>query len=217
MFLGRYDMLHTAMKHTIAGLCMVLLFCGTVFAAGTPTDTLSVTVNDILSILKEPNYKDPVKRVPLRAQIEKKVHEVFDFSEFSARTVGRNWQSFSAEQKERFDKAFANLLLITYLDKIQGYNGEQVAYTGEILSSKKDRAEVQTIVTLSDKTQVPVSYRMMLKGDQWVVYDVIIETISLIKNYRSQFQDVLTRGTPEQLIEKVENRARELQALSTVN
>ena len=210
-------MLHTVMKRTLVCLCMVLLLCGTALAAGTPTDTLSVTVNDILSILKEPAYKDPVKRVPLRAQIEKKVHEVFDFSEFSARTVGRSWQSFSAEQKTRFDEAFANLLLITYLDKIQGYNGEQVAYTGEILSAKKDRAEVQTIVTLADKTQVPVSYRMMLKGDRWVVYDVIIENISLIKNYRSQFQDVLTRGTPEQLIEKVENRARELQAVSTVN
>ncbi len=210
-------MMHALKKQMVVCLCMAFLFCGTAFAAGTPTDTLSVTVNDVLAILKEPDYKDPVKRVPLRAQIEKKVHEVFDFGEFSARTVGRSWQSFSAEQKARFDEAFANLLLITYLDKIQGYNGEQVAYLGELLSSKNDRAEVETIVTLADKTQVPVSYRMMLKDDRWVVYDVIIENVSLIKNYRSQFQDVLTRGTPEQLIEKVENRARELQALSTVN
>ena len=210
-------MLHTIMKQMLAVLCTGLLLCGTAVAADTPTATLSATVNDVLSILKEPGYGDPVKRVPLRAQIEKKVHEVFDFSEFSARTVGRNWPSFSADQKARFDKAFANLLLITYLDKIQGYNGEQVAYTGEILSAKKDRAEVQTIVTLADKKQVPVSYRMMLKEGRWVVYDVIIENVSLIKNYRSQFQDVLTRGTPDQLIERVETRARELQAQSAMN
>ena len=130
--------------------------------------------------------------------------------------MGRNWPTFSNAQKERFDKAFANLLLITYLDKVQGYNGEKINYAGEILSSKGDRAEIQTIVTLSDGKPVPVSYRMLLKNGKWVVYDVLIENVSLIKNYRSQFQDVLNRGTPDQLIEKVEARARELQAQSTI-
>ena len=100
-------------------------------------------------------------------------------------------------------QAFANLLLITYLDKIQGYNGEKIEYSGEVLSTKGDRAEIQTIVTLSDGKPVPVAYRMMLKNGKWVVYDVLIENVSLIKNYRSQFQDVLTRGTPEQLIERL--------------
>ena len=100
---------------------------------------------------------------------------------------------------------------------MQGYNGEKIDYSGEVLSTKGDRAEIQTVVTLSDGKPVPVAYRMMLKNGKWVVYDVLIENISLIKNYRSQFQDVLTRGTPEQLIDKVESRARELQAQSTVN
>ena len=200
----------------IAG--MMLLLCGKAWAApSTAMTTLQSSVESILGILKDPAYKDSEKRVPLRAQIEKKVRDVFDFTEFSARTVGRNWPAFTADQKNRFDKAFSQLLLITYLDKIQGYNGEQVVYTGETMSSKKDRAEIQTIVTLADKKQVPVAYRMMLKNNRWVVYDVIIENVSLIKNYRSQFQDVLNRGTPDQLIEKVEARARELQAQSTVN
>ncbi len=131
--------------------------------------------------------------------------------------MGRNWPTFSEAQKQRFDTAFANLLLITYLDKVQGYNGEKIAYTGEVMSSKGDRAEIQTVVTLSDGKAVPVAYRMMLKNGRWVVYDVLIENVSLIKNYRSQFQDVLSRGTPEQLIDKVEARARELQAQSAVN
>ena len=204
-------------KKILLACCIGLLACSNLFAAPVALPTLQTSVDAILNILKEPGYKDPVQRVALRAQIEKKVHEVFDFSEFSARTVGRNWPAFSAEQKANFDKAFAELLLVTYLDKIQGYNGEQVAYTGETLSSKKDRAEIQTIVTLADKKQVPVAYRMMLKNGRWVVYDVLIENVSLIKNYRSQFQDVLNRGTPEQLIEKVQSRARELQAQAAVN
>ena len=78
-------------------------------------------------------------------------------------------------------------------------------------------ADNNDVVTLSDGKAVPVAYRMMLKNGRWVVYDVLIENVSLIKNYRSQFQDVLSRGTPEQLIDKVEARARELQAQSAVN
>lgn len=204
-------------RHMVLALCSVFILCGTVHAAESPLAVLQTQIDQILNVLKEPNYKDPIKRVPLRAQIEKYVHEIFDFSEFSARTVGRNWPSFSDAQKERFDKAFANLLLITYLDKIQGYNGEKIEYSGESSRQRGDRAEIQTIVTLSDGKPVPVAYRMMLKNGKWVVYDVLIENVSLIKNYRSQFQDVLTRGTPEQLIERVEARARELQAQSTVN
>ena len=206
-----------SLRALFVALCGVFLLAGTVCAAESPMATLQVKVDQILDVLKQPAYKDPIKRVPLRAQIEKYVHEIFDFGEISARTVGRNWPTFSEAQKQRFDTAFANLLLITYLDKVQGYNGEKIAYTGEVMSSKGDRAEIQTVVTLSDGKAVPVAYRMMLKNGRWVVYDVLIENVSLIKNYRSQFQDVLSRGTPEQLIDKVEARARELQAQSAVN
>lgn len=181
-------------------------------AAETPSQRLRETVDQVLLVLQEPEYRNPATRAPLRAKIERQVRTVFDFEEFSARTVGKSWPSFTAEQKKRFDDAFAELLLVTYLDKIQGYNGEQVAYVGEVLSSRGDRAEVQTIVTLSDGKKVPVAYRMMLKNGQWVVYDVLIENVSLIKNYRSQFQDVLTKGTPDQLIERVVARTNELRA-----
>lgn len=196
-------------------LAAVLLITAWTLDAGaveTPSKRLQTSVDQVLVLLKEPGYKNPATRPPLRARIEEQVRKVFDFEEFSARTVGRNWPSFSAEQKKRFDDAFAELLLVTYLDKIQGYNGEKVAYTGEVLSSKGDRAEVQTVVTLSDGKTVPVAYRMMLKNGQWVVYDVLIENVSLIKNYRSQFQDVLAKGSPEQLIERVVARSNELRA-----
>ena len=144
-------------RHMVLALCSVFILCGTVHAAESPLAVLQTQIDQILNVLKEPNYK------------------------------------------------------------IQGYNGEKIEYSGEVLSTKGDRAEIQTIVTLSDGKPVPVAYRMMLKNGKWVVYDVLIENVSLIKNYRSQFQDVLTRGTPEQLIERVEARARELQAQSTVN
>ena len=100
---------------------------------------------------------------------------------------------------------------------MQDETGEKRDESWDGRSTEGDRAGIQTIVSLADGKPVPVAYRMMLKNGKWVVYDVLIENVSLIKNYRSQFQDVLTRGTPEQLIERVEARARELQAQSTVN
>lgn len=115
-----------SLRNMFLVLCGVVMLAGVAYAAESPSATLRVKVDQILDVLKEPGYKDPIKRVPLRAQIEKYVHEIFDFSEFSARTVGRNWPSFTEVQKERFDKAFADLLLITYLDKVQGYNGEKI-------------------------------------------------------------------------------------------
>lgn len=194
-------------------MCGVLLVCAvSAWAAETPSATLQKNVDEVLMVLQEKDYRNPATRPPLRQKIETVIHTVFDFHEFSARTVGSNWPDFTPDQQKRFDEAFANLLLTTYLDKIDGYNGEKIQYNGENISQKGDRAEVQTVVTLSDGKPVPVAYRMMLKKDVWVVYDVLIENISLIKNYRSQFAEVLTRGTPDQLIERVQTRVNELRA-----
>ena len=120
-------------------LAAAMCVCGA-SAAETPSQRLRATVDQVLLVLQEPEYRNPATRAPLRAKIERQVRTVFDFEEFSARTVGKSWPSFTAEQKKRFDDAFAELLLVTYLDKIQGYNGEQVMYTGEVLSSRGDRS-----------------------------------------------------------------------------
>ncbi len=191
---------------------LVVVLAATGLAQDGPSAALRQSVDQVLLVLKEPGYRDPALRPPLRAKIETLIHGIFDFSEFSARTVGRNWPSFTEDQKKRFDEAFAELLLTTYLDKVEGYNGEQVEYLGELLSRKGDKAEVRTTVTLADGKKVPVSYRMMLKNGKWVVYDVLIENVSLIKNYRSQFAEVLSKGTPEQLIERVKARVTALRA-----
>lgn len=195
----------------IVVILLCILFVTTdSLASDSPSQRLKNTVDQVLVHLKDPAYQNPATRPPIRADIEKQIRVIFDFNEFSARTVGKNWSAFSSDQQKRFNDAFADLLLVTYLDKIDGYNGEQIAYTGEILSGQGNRTEVQTIVTLSDGKKTPVAYRMMLKNNQWVVYDVIIENISLIKNYRSQFKDILTKGTPDQLIAKVLHRTKEL-------
>ena len=98
-------------RHMVLALCSVFILCGTVHAAESPLAVLQTQIDQILNVLKEPNYKDPIKRVPLRAQIEKYVHEIFDFSEFSARTVGRQHRRCSQPQKPYFQFSHMNFCL----------------------------------------------------------------------------------------------------------
>lgn len=171
---------------------------------------LEVSISRVLDCIKNPDYVNPATRPPLRRQIEDEVYHIFDFGEFSSRTVGPRWKEFSAAQKKSFSNAFADLLLTTYLNKVDGYNGEQVAYTGEIANAAKTRVEVRTEITMKDGTRVPVAYRMMAKDNSWRVYDIIVENLSLVKNYRTQFQDILTSGTPDELIARVKAKAEEV-------
>ncbi|MDR3358190.1 MAG: ABC transporter substrate-binding protein [Desulfovibrio sp.] len=168
---------------------------------------LEVSTDRILASIKNPDYVNPTTRAYLRQQIEEEALYIFDFTEFSSRTVGQRWRTFTADQQKRFSDAFADLLISTYVNKIDGYNGEQVAYAGEISSG--DKVEVRTVITMKDGKKIPVSYRMLPRGDAWRVYDVLIENISLVKNYRAQFQDILNREAPDKLIERIGIKARE--------
>ena len=205
-------------------LLLVLLFWGRgeAFAASVTANVpdpslarqmLETSTDRILSLLKNPNYVNPATRAPLRRQIEDEVYHIFDFREFSARTLGQHWRSFTEAERADFTQAFACLLFSTYLNHIDGYNGESVRFVSERVSSTHRRVEIATEITMSDGKILPISYRMMFKeeaaGAVWVVYDVFVEGISLVNNYRTQFQEVLMKSSPAQLIESVRARASE--------
>ena len=171
---------------------------------------LEVSITRVLDCIKNPDYVNPATRAPLRRQIEDEVLHIFDFGEFSSRTVGPRWKEFTPDQKKRFSDAFADLLLTTYLNKVDGYNGEQVVYTGELANAAGNRVEARTEITMKDGTRVPVAYRMMTKDSSWRVYDIIVENLSLVKNYRTQFQDILTSASPDELIARVKAKADEV-------
>jgi phospholipid transport system substrate-binding protein len=177
---------------------------------------LETRVNSIFAILKEPGFANKASRPEYRKRIEVEIAKIFDFTEFSSRTVGQRWNSFTPEQRQKFVGAFESLLKATYLDRIDGYGGEQVSFLGEQVSTKGDRVEVQTSLTMKDKKLLPMSYRMLFKGGVWVVYDVIIENISLVMNYRSQFQELLLKDSPESLSARILEQARKLRESTDV-
>jgi phospholipid transport system substrate-binding protein len=173
---------------------------------------LEATVNAVLAELQKPELQNPATQQQVLASVEKIILTLFDFEELSMRTVGPTWRSFSDDQKTRFQAAFTNLLRESYLEKLNGYNGETVTYLGENSSSDGKRAEIQTSVDVMGKP-VPVAYRMIRKND-WVVYDMIIEGVSMVQNYRTQFQDLLSRGSIEQLIQLVDGKASEVREIN---
>jgi len=177
-------------------------------AGGQARRALEVRVNNIFAILQHPGFADKASRPEYRMKIEEEVATFFDFAEFSSRTVGPRWNSFTPEQSRNFIEAFKSLLKATYLDRVDGYSGEKVTYLGEQVSAKGDRVEVRTTLSMKGNKVMPVNYRMLPKNGKWVVYDVIIENISLVMNYRTQFQELLLKDSPEALIARILDQAR---------
>lgn len=171
---------------------------------------LESTINQVLAELNKPELKNPATRSAVLNKIELIIRSLFSFEELSMRTVGPKWRSFSPDQRKRFIEAFEDLLRERYLSSLEGYNGETVNYLGENSGAKGDKVEIQTAINIQNKV-VPVSYRMLQKG-RWLVYDVVIEGVSMVQNYRSQFQSVLDKGDADQLITLVRQKADETRA-----
>lgn len=207
-------MIRTNIKKILPALLLpvflLLLVQSTAFAAHSPARTeLEKTINLVLDELKKPELKNPATRNAVLQRVEVIVRTMFSFQELSMRSVGPEWKNFTPDQKTRFTAAFETLLRETYLEKLDGYNGEQVNYTGE-LNLGSNRVEIQTIVNIKNKP-VPVNYRMIQRG-RWVVYDVVIEGVSMVANYRGQFQNVLAKNGVEKLIDLVRVKADEARA-----
>lgn len=192
-------------------LCLSVAAAPAAKAESAARQTLENSINKVLHELDDPGLKNPATQEAILDRVEKIINGIFDPAELSLRTVGPSWSTLSDDQKARFAEAFEDLLRETYLEKLAGYDGEKVIYQGETTSSKGDKVEVSTIVDIKDKP-VPVAYRMLNKNGRWVVYDVIIEGVSMVQNYRTQFQDLLASGDIESLIKRITAKAAELKS-----
>jgi len=189
---------------TSLALIALLVLPASVLAA-TAEETLRDTMDDILQVLKEPAQKGTQAYQEERSKLEQIINDIFDFQELSARAVGLHWKRFSDEQKQEFAKAFADLLGQKYLDRIQSYKNERIVF-GEMRTSARGNVEIQTRVVQDDK-EIPIAYRMTETAQGWRVYDVIVEGVSLVKNYRTQFMEIMVNGSPEDLIQAVKKKS----------
>ncbi|MDR2892278.1 MAG: ABC transporter substrate-binding protein [Deltaproteobacteria bacterium] len=170
--------------------------------------TLEKSLDEVIAILESPDFKNPAKNAPLMQAVKDKIYGICDFQEFSARTIGGRWRAFTPEQQQAFTEAFAELLFETYNSKLLAYDGQQFNFLGETVSSKGDKVEIRTTIPYDGK-EAAVNYRMIQKDSGWKIYDMIIENIGMVQNYRNQFQDILSTKTPEDLIASIRDKAKE--------
>jgi len=174
-----------------------------------PMATIKAPIDTVIAILNDPRYKVKGSKSAQRDEIWKNVKPMFNFDEIARRAVARNWSDFNDAEKAAFTDVFAQFLGNTYIDKVQGeYHNEQIVYLGQDFYSDI-YAEVKTQI-VRETLKIPVNYRMLKGGDgQWTVYDIIVEGVSLIKNYRTQFASILSKDKPAQLIQQLKDKLAE--------
>jgi phospholipid transport system substrate-binding protein len=199
------------MRRKLIGVIMILLVVLLILPLQAYADAAKATVegqvNKMLARMQEPAFKALAKDAKL-AEIRKIINEIFDYQELSRRTLGREWRKFKPEQQKEFVDLFSQLLENVYADRILAYTHEKIEFGKETVL-KKGRVEVESYIITTDNKKVPLFYRVTEKKNQWRVYDVVIEGVSMIKNYRGQFRQILTNKKPEDLLQTLREKVKE--------
>lgn len=172
---------------------------------GAALDTVTTNVNSVLDVLRDPKLKGESGKKAKEQRIETAADKLFDYVELSKRTLGLNWNKFSVGQRKEFVELFKELLRNTYIDRITAYTDQKVSFLKEIPLSETTM-EVQSVV-VSRNGRTPINYRVIKKENNWKVYDVVIEGVSLVNNYRTQFREILGNNPPQALIDTLRKRA----------
>jgi phospholipid transport system substrate-binding protein len=183
-------------------------FSASSFAQNSPTDDIRTSVDTIIAILND----GQLDRAGKRSKISEVVYKRFDFRAMSQRTLATNWRKTTDAEKDKFVDLFSKLIENSYIGKLDSYTNEKVDYTGEKLDGRKAVVETLIITTSAD---IPVDYRVYQKGGQWLIYDVIIEGVSLISNYRSSYQEIMKNEGFEGLLTKMQAKIDELASTSS--
>jgi phospholipid transport system substrate-binding protein len=199
------------MKKKLVGLhimvlAVLLILPLQVYAADAKA-TVETQINKMLARMQEPSFKEQSRDAKL-ADIRKIINEIFDYQELSERTLGRDWKKFNPQQQTEFVDLFSKLLENVYADRILAYTHEKIDY-GKVTELSKDQVEVESYIITTDNKKVPLFYRLIQKDGNWRVYDVVIEGVSMIKNYRGQFREMLTNKTPEDLLQTLREKVKE--------
>lgn len=201
------------LRIAVACSVVVALLVGRDATAGAPTDQLRAQVDKVLKLLDDPALKAPDKAKERRAAVRKVADDIFDFGETAKRSLGRHWAARTPEEREEFVKLFGDLLERSYISKIELYGGEKIQYVGDRIEG--DTAAVQSKLLTKTGSEVPIEYRMLRKSDRWLVYDVVIEGVSLVANYRTQFNKIIQTSSFQDLVKKMKTRQEELGAAAS--
>jgi phospholipid transport system substrate-binding protein len=183
----------------IVAFAALLLLAGAPASAG-PTDQLREYTDQVIKVLDDP----ALARGDRRAAVRKIAHEAFDVTETARRVLARHWQARTPAEREEFTQLFADLLERTYIARLDEYGGERIRYVGESVDG--ELATVRARIATRTGIEVPVESRMVHRGERWLIYDVLIENVSLVGNYRSQFDRIVRSSSYEELVRRLKQK-----------
>ena len=186
------------------GLSILLLVQPVWVAAGVPGDQVRQTTDKLLAILKDPQLKGESKKNERRDKLKEVIYQRFDFTEMAKRSLGSEWPRRSPEEQKEFVKLFTDLLERAYLDQLESYSGEKIQYLKE--REDDNYAQVETKIIDKKGQEFSVNYRLHNRNGDWKVYDVVIEDISLVNNYRAQFKRALATASYEELVNRMKGK-----------
>jgi phospholipid transport system substrate-binding protein len=179
-----------------AAAMMIALTVGVAWA-GAPTEQVRQYTDQVVKILEDPQLRSADKR----AAVRKVAIEIFDVNETARRALGTHWQGRTPAERDEFVRLFADLLERTYISKVDLFGGERLRYTAESIDG--DFAIVRAKVITKKATEIPVEARMLRHGDHWLIYDISVENVSLIANYRTQFDRIIRTSSFQELVRKL--------------
>ena len=194
------------LKHIALTALTWVLLATPVFAA--TIDDVKKTVDEVVRIVsdKEMKKNTPKRRLALK----KTISVIFDYDEMAKRSLGKHWNPRTPDEKKEFTELFATLLENSYASKIESYNNEKIVYIKNTVDG--DYSEVKSKVVTAKRDEFTLDYRLLNQNGKWMVYDVVIEGVSLVSNYRSQFNRIITANGYPALVKKLQNKSNELKA-----
>lgn len=175
--------------------------------AGPPSDQLRTQIDRVIKVLEDPELKRDGRSTERRAAIRRIAYDIFDFTETTRRSLGQHWQGRTAAEREEIVRLYADLLERSYIGKIETYSGERLQFVGDAVEG--DQATVRTRLVTKTGTEIPVEYRMHRVGERWLAYDVAIEGVSMIANYRAQFNKIIQTAGFKALVDKLTAKREE--------
>jgi phospholipid transport system substrate-binding protein len=169
-----------------------------------PMEQVRATVEKVLTILRNPNLKSQAQQKNLRAQLGQAIYPRFDFAEMAKRSLGPHWGPRSLEEQQEFVKIFAAMLEKSYVDRIESYSSQNILYTREVEDA--NYAVVDTKIVTDNREKLSINYKLHSVNKEWKVYDLVIEDISVVNNYRSQFNRVIVRSSFEDLVRMMKDK-----------
>lgn len=203
--------MHRMIRRTLTSVAALpLLLTAAPALAGAPTDQLKSSIDQVIKVIEDTALKAEGSTEKRRVAIREAAGNTFDFGEAAKRALGKHWQSLSEPDRQEFTGLFADLLERGYVARIEEYSGEKIIYISDNVDA--DAATVKTKFTTKKGTEIPIDYRMLRKGDRWLVYDVAVEGLSLVGNYRGQFNKIIETSSYQDLVKKMKARNDEFVA-----